>query len=263
MRERKSRNFAALIGLVLAFVPTAKADPLQSLKPAGVETVAEVIDGDTLVLADQRQVRLVGLQAPKLPLGRKDFRPWPLGEEAKQTLEEIAGGRRVSLFHGGAEVDRHGRMLAHLRRDDGLWVQGEMLRRGMARVYSFKDNRALVPEMLTIEAQARQARRGIWALGFYRVRDVADPGPMDSFQLVEGKVAEVAEVKGRTYLNFGADWKTDFTATIDAGDRRLFAAAKVKVADLQGKRVRLRGWLYPRNGPMIDLTHPEQIELLE
>jgi len=27
--------------------------------------------------------------------------------------------------------------------------------------------------------------------------------------------------------------------------------------------VRVRGWLKPRNGPMIEASHPEQIELLE
>jgi micrococcal nuclease len=260
---RKSRILAGLIGSILSFAPAAKGDPLLSLRSADADMVAEVVDGDTLILADQRQVRLVGLQAPKLPLGRKDFRAWPLAEEAKRALEDIAGSRRVSLLHGGVDIDRHGRVLAHLRRDDGLWIQGEMLRRGMARVYSFRDNRALVPEMLNIEAQARAARRGIWALPFYRIRDASDPGPMDSFQLIEGRVAEVAEATGRTYLNFGADWKTDFTAAIDARDRRLFTATGIKLADLKDKRVRLRGWLYARNGPMIDLTHPEQIELLE
>ena len=263
-RLRESCFLASVAGLVyLLLTPFAAADPLRSLRSAGTQKVAEIIDGDTLVLADKRQVRLAGLQAPKLPLGRKDFRPWPLAEEAKRALEEIAAGREVSLMHGGAEVDRHERVLAHLRRDDGLWIQGEMLRRGMARVYTFKDNRALAAEMLALEKEAREARRGIWAVPFYRIRTVTDPGPMDSFQLIEGNVADVAEVRGRTYLNFGEDWKTDFTATIDSGDRRLFASAGIKPAELKGKRLRLRGWVYPRNGPMIDLTHPEQIELLD
>ena len=39
--------------------------------------VVEVIDGDTVVLEDGRQVRLVGIQAPKLALGRPGFRAWP------------------------------------------------------------------------------------------------------------------------------------------------------------------------------------------
>src|SRR3546814_5034081 len=49
---------------------------------AGAEAVT-VIDGDTLTLADGREIRLVGIQAPKLALGRTGFQPWPLAEEAK------------------------------------------------------------------------------------------------------------------------------------------------------------------------------------
>jgi hypothetical protein len=32
---------------------------------------------------------------------------------------------------------------------------------------------------------------------------------------------------------------------------------------LQGVRLRARGWLRSFNGPLIDITHPEQIEVLE
>ena len=32
---------------------------------------------------------------------------------------------------------------------------------------------------------------------------------------------------------------------------------------MEGKRIRVRGWLRSYNGPVIDVTHPEQIELLD
>jgi len=32
---------------------------------------------------------------------------------------------------------------------------------------------------------------------------------------------------------------------------------------LEGRRVRVRGWIYERNGPTMDLTHPEQVEMLD
>ena len=31
---------------------------------------------------------------------------------------------------------------------------------------------------------------------------------------------------------------------------------------LEGKRIRVRGWLRSWNGPQIEASHPEQIELL-
>ena len=91
--------------------------------------VVEVIDGDTLVLSNGAEVRLVGTQAPKIALGRKDFHDWPLGAEAKALLEELALKQTVGLAYGGRRIDRHGRTLAQLYRADGLWLQGEMVGR--------------------------------------------------------------------------------------------------------------------------------------
>jgi hypothetical protein len=45
--------------------------------------------------------------------------------------------------------------------------------------------------------------------------------------------------------------------------RKLFRGAGVDPAGLDGRRIRVRGWLRSRNGPMIEATHPEQIELLD
>ncbi len=227
--------------------------------------VAEVVDGDTVMLDSGAEVRLVGIQAPKLPLGRPNFPAWPLADRAKAVLEELSLGRRVTLSYGGLRVDRYGRRLAHLHRDDGLWLQGEMLRRGLARVYSFPDNRAVVAEMLALERAARARRRGIWDDPFYAERS-AEPVhalPLESFELVVGRVVDVEVVRGRAYLNFGADWRSDFTVSAAPAVRRLFERDGRDLTALEGRTIRVRGWLTWRNGPMIELTHPEQIEVLD
>ncbi len=224
--------------------------------------VADVVDGDTLTLDDGREVRLVGLMAPKLSLGRARVPTEPLAEESKAALAALALGQPVTLWFGGAREDRYGRHLAHLHLDAGRWVQGEMLRHGWARVYSFADNRARVAEMLALEAAARAARRGIWRLNAYRVLGVDDLADRaGTYQIVEGKVQAADEARGRTYLNFGADWRRDFTVSIAAADRRRFAGQAP--LSLSKKTVRVRGWVGSRNGPEIVVTHPEQIELLE
>ena len=147
---------------------------------------------------------------------------------------------------------------------NGKWIQGDLLLRGRARVYSFRDNRTLVSDMLTLELEARKADRGIWSHAFYRVRDTSETVEhLDSFQLVEGQVVDTAAVRGRIYLNFGEDWRSDFTVTISPKDKRRFQEESYELLALKGRRIRVRGWLHQRNGPMIDVTHPEQIELLE
>lgn len=256
------RSLLAILFLIWGTAPVA-AGPLVE---RGKAVVTAVVDGDTVLLDSaidgSNEVRLVGLQAPKLPLGRKGFKKWPLADQSKATLEELVLGRAVVLKSGGRGMDRHGRLLAHIF-VGSQWVQGAMLSRGMARVYSFADNRAAVTDMLALEAQARTAGRGIWANSWY---DLRNPENLDrligTFQLVEGVVFDAATVRGRTYLNFSENWREDFTVSLDKKAFALFGDAGVDPLSFRNKTIRVRGWLTKRNGPMIEVTHPEQIELL-
>ena len=257
-----------VLGCFVAFFliarPSAQDLPAE-LADGGVAVVRSVIDGDTVQLEDGREVRLVGVQAPKLPLGRKGFEAWPLAGEAKRQLEDLILGRAVRLAYGGLRTDRHRRQLAHLyREDDGLWVQGAILASGMGRTYSFPDNRALVAELLEQERAARADRLGIWDNGFYRILDHRDAAAaVDQFAVVEGRVVEAAVVRGRGFLNFGADFRDDFTVTLAPDTVDLFASEGVEVEHFEDRRIRVRGWVQWRNGPSISATHPEQIELLD
>lgn len=260
-------RFTVLMVFIFALATPASAETVH------IATVTEIVDGDTVLInppyKDGNEIRLVGIQAPKLPLGRKNFKAWPLSGDARDFMSELTLGKQVALSFGGSQRDRYGRWLAHLHlasgAQDGLWVQGEMLRQGLARVYSFPDNRALVEEMLTHEKDARQANRGIWALDYYAIRN-PDTDTLNrqlgTFQLIEGRVADAAKVKGTVYLNFGADWRTDFTVSLKYKAVRMFNKAGIDLLDLKGRSIRVRGWLSKRNGPMIKVTHLEQIERL-
>jgi micrococcal nuclease len=244
----------------LLMAPAAAAFPLPG--EAGGRVV-EVVDGDTVRLDNGREVRLVGIQAPKLPLGRRGFTTWPLAGEAKAELESLFAGKPVTLHYGGAREDRHGRLLAHITDGTGtLWAQGEMLKAGLARVYSFADNRAVVADMLALEREARAARRGIWRDPYYRIRKPEETSrDIETFQIVEGRVLQAATTRDRAYLNFGPDYRTDFTVAIARRDLKLFGRGFDPKA-FEGKTIRVRGWVKSLNGPMIEATHPEQIEVL-
>lgn len=262
------RRYAVIILLIWAGISPAIAGPPglpDGFQAAGQVKVQSVVDGDTVALTDGRQVRLVGIQAPKLSLGRDHVKDWPLAHEAKAALAKLVAGRAITLHRGETGEDRHGRVLAHLvRAPDHLWLQGEMLRLGLARVYTFPDNRRAAADMLALEHQARQARRGIWAHPYYAIRtpDTVNRR-LDRFEIVEGRIRAVAEVKGRLYLNFGDDWRDDFTVKVERKNRKLFRQAALDLTQWNGKLVRVRGWVTWQNGPLINATHPEQIELLE
>lgn len=259
------RIVGASLAILAAFLTLpGAAEELADLKPGPAGVVTEIIDGDTLridgVAAD---IRLIGLQAPKLPLGRKGFATWPLAEESRTALAGVVGGRRVSLRLGENARDRNGRTLAHVVRDDGLWIQGDMLRQGWARMYTFPDNRRLATEMRALEAEARTAKRGIWVHPFYAVRRAGDENlanDNDTFQIVIGRVAAAAKTKDRLFLNFGADFRSDFTASIGKRDWPAFAV--LDPLALTGAEIEVRGWISLRGGPAIDVTHPEQIAVL-
>ena len=150
--------------------------------------------------------------------------------------------------------------------DRRLWLQEALIAKGLARVYSFPDNRACVAELLAREAEARAEQRGLWGSSLYRVAGALDLKRLGrlthSYQLVEGTVVSVGEGGGRIYLNFAEDWRRDFTVSVDRKAAPAFAAAGIDLKGLAGKRLRVRGFLAWRNGPMIEASHPEQIELL-
>jgi endonuclease YncB( thermonuclease family) len=254
-------SLLAAAALLAGGAAMARERAVRATEAANEGVVRGVIDGDTLLLQSGVEVRLVGIQAPKLPLGRRGFRTWPLAAESRTALEGLTLRKHLTLSYGGREIDRNGRLLAQLTDDAGTWIQGAMLSRGMARVYTFADNRGRAAEMLALEREARAAKRGIWANAFYRVRTVDEaPELIDSFQLIEGRVLNVSVLRGRVYLNFGPDWRTDFTVTVAPGSVRRFERGAAGLRALAGARLRIRGWLQRYNGPMIEATHPEQIE---
>lgn len=249
-------------GWALIFTTGTAAQQRPSPEPVSSGTVQAIVDGDTLMLRSGVQVRLVGIQAPKLPLGRRAFKEWPLAAEAQAALVRLTSGKTLKLSYGGRKSDRHGRLLAHLTTPDGEWVQGILLTDGMARVYTFPDNRGRAAEMLALEKSAREARLGIWANTYYRIRTANDlDRDIGTFQLIEGTVIKTAIVRGRAYLNFGLNWRTDFTISISPKRMRRHWRDGPEVASYEGHTVRVRGWLKSFNGPLIEATHPEQIEI--
>jgi len=241
----------------------------QDLRMVPGGTVVQVTDGDTIVLDSGLVVRLIGTQAPKLPLGREAFPAWPLAEDAREALEKLALHRQVHLGYGGEEVDRYERALAHMfvETDNGeVWAQLYMVENGLARVYSFPDNRKCLDQLFAGEGRARAGRLGIWANAYYSTRAADRPGDLldrvGHYELVEGQVLLAEKNGSRVYLNFGRFWKEDFTAVIEAPALRLFAGGGFDPLMLEGALVRIRGWVDDRDGPRIEITHPEQIEVL-
>lgn len=264
----RSRFAALVLALSAAGLQPAAADC--DLVPQRTGVVAGVIDGETFALEDGGEVKLLGLLAPATPRWWKQTEPWPPTGAAKRELARLLDGQEVELRLDARQKDRRGHWLAQVfvtRGGDKIWVQSHMIENGFARAHSFSDNRACQRELQQREAVARAEAKGLWRRRAYRVADAARPDALkprvQTFQIVEGVVLGVGQTSRWTFLNFGSDRRRDFTVAIAARDAKAFAGSDVPLEALAGRRVRVRGWIERWNGPVIKVTHPEQIEVLE
>lgn len=266
-------GLAGLVALASAALPAIADETLPApcvLEPGPVRTVARVLDGETLVLDDGSGVRLIGALAPRARDAGAQAGAWPPETQAMQTLSNLVLGKRIKLAFGGRQKDRYGRFLAQVfleANGRSEWVQGTMLAAGQARAYGVPESFACVRELLAHEAEARRKRLGLWSNGVYRPMPAEQPGSLlkqrGKFERVIGTVASVGKTKSTTYLNFGTDWKSDFTVRIG----KAVLAANPEFArtldTLKSKTVVVRGWIERRNGPLIDVADVSQIEIVD
>jgi micrococcal nuclease len=116
--------------------------------------IVAVTDGDTVKLLtpehEQIRIRLAEIDAPE--------KRQPYGAKAKAELSGLCFGKTVRAAY--VNTDRYGRTVAHLYVEN-LDINADMIRRGAAWAYRkyLHD-----PSLLALEAQARNAGRGLWSL---------------------------------------------------------------------------------------------------
>ena len=84
-------------GCALIYATVAAAQHRPAPQPVLSGAVQSIVDSDTLVLRSGIQVRLVGIQAPKFPLGHRGFRARPLATEAKTALARLTSGKTLMI----------------------------------------------------------------------------------------------------------------------------------------------------------------------
>ncbi len=256
----RMRVAVAIVSLLL--VASAARAAADELAWSGPLMVAAVPAGDRLQLEDGREVRLAGI---RVPVADEEAGTPDLARAAQQALAERVAGRRVRLGVAPPASDRYGRLVAQVERvEDGLWLQGVLLEQGLAQVQTRPGEALRAAAMLARERAARAARRGLWRDPAFAPR-AADrlAGATGSFRIVRGEVVRVAPTERYLYLNFGSDWRRDFTVRLRRGELvDAFARSGIAVEQLAGRRLEVRGLVLEAGGPLIEVSHPEQIEVL-
>ncbi len=223
------------------------------LTPLGDAAIAAVQDNGAVMLNDGRELKLAGID---------------VAEGSRETLQSIIGQQPLRLERLGGETDRYGRVVAYaFPAQSDRSLQAALLAAGRARVAARIGSKPCAEALLTVERTARAEKRGLWADPNFA------PIPAENltllhaekghFALVEGKVLSVRESGATIYVNFGRRWTTDFTVIILKRQQRTFADAGVEPKKLEGHRIRVRGWIEQRSGPIVMAEAPEQIELID
>lgn len=239
---------AALIVLALLLPFGAVA------RNAASDVVRHVLDGDSLILADQRQVRLIGINAPEFG---KDGRPdEPLAVAARDRLRALVQGKAVQLQLETEERDHYGRWLAHLILADGTKLEEVLLKEGLVAAIAVPPNVTQVQRHQAAEALARKARRGLWAEAYFQPIPVSALTTKDTgFHFVRGRVTHVGRSKKFVYLDIGAH----FALRIAHADWRQYFNARPD--DWRGVTLVARGWISAQNGRLhMGIGHPAMLE---
>jgi micrococcal nuclease len=218
--------------------------------------IARITDGDLLGLDTGLRVRLAEIEAPAPGYdGREDE---PFAREAQTMLEAAAVGRQARLWYGGLTRDDYGRALAHvIARDEtgaDVWLNGLMIRQGAARVRTWPDNARRASRLLAFEQEARAAKRGLWSLDHWRIRQLDDLPGAPAFAIIEGPLAEIAYIPGDGTAHF-----SPAGIKLEIGERLRDTTPAVE----NGRRLRIRGRIDTRvDPPTIRISHWPQIEVL-
>lgn len=265
MRHSVILKKASLVGAF--FVSLLCVDLAQAFCPLRADlakvAVRQVVDGDTVRLADGRSIRLIGINAPEL--GRKGRSDEPFAVQSKRRLQALvdASDGRVGLLYGEQRKDRYGRTLAHLYNRQGRNLEAQLLGEGLGFMVAVAPNSALVSCQAQAERQARRQRLGVW-----RTEQVKTAGQLKSggFALLGGRVAGVQRNRGGLWLDL------DGGRVLRVAPELLGEFDVRALQRLEGQRVEARGWVIDRQGRgglksgqarwMLPLTHSAMLEVL-
>jgi endonuclease YncB( thermonuclease family) len=124
----------------------------------------QVVDGDSL-LRGNTDIRLYGIDAPEYRQScfDKSRIEYACGKQAATILRGLVKDQQVTC--SSIDTDRYGRAVS-ICKIDKLDLNAEMVRQGWAVAYS---KHSL--NYVAIEAEARRAKRGIWAGTFEEPED--------------------------------------------------------------------------------------------
>lgn len=242
--------------------------PFKDYRSDSPATITKVIDATTLYASNKKIFRLDGVRIPD-QFVPEDFAS-PFHDKALALMQDEFENKNIRLYIPRSLREFPENRFEHklgqiIREDNKLWAQKFLLENGLALAWPSPYTTEIWPLLLMAEKVAKESQIGLWARenGFsIQSPETVEPDAY-KLQIVEGEIYKLASVKNQLYLNFGENWRTDFTVTVPAELRKEYASRGYNMTNWQGKKIRVRGFVEEYNGPMIKITYADQIELIE
>ena len=136
----------------------------------GPYRVRWVVDGDTIVVdlnGTDTYIRLIGIDTPE-SVSYNVSENTEEGIIAAEYTKKLLRKKKVYLEYDKNTQDKYGRTLAYVFMEDKTTMANrEILRAGMAKVYSFKPNVKYEREFLKIQNEAKINQTGLWGTYYH------------------------------------------------------------------------------------------------
>ena len=236
--------------------------PLQTAKAISINQEAEVI------LDDGRHLKFADIFFPRTSTNEQ------IPKETIQFLKNHLNNKKIT-FLASEKPDRYRRIPAQIivNHMDGSqkWSQSHILKSGKALFMpepqkrarkDFCDSDGLKRSLQQHEKQNTSHKNTHPFAPVYTSDNKVLWQLEGNFAIIEGVVLKTHSSKNNIFLNFGVEWKSDFTAVVSADSKEPLQKHFESVSNLMGKRLKLRGFIDIYNGPSMRIDHPLQIEIL-
>jgi len=247
---------ASVFGFLAMSLALAEDDPACPSPGPGAGQVL-VADRDRIVTGNSQEIVLAGIVAISDPL-----MSGPDGPEAPLPLP---AAERFQLVAAGPP-DRYGRTPMLAFDAGGELLQARLLRAGRAVVRPGSGGTACTQALHAAEAAGRQAGAGLWRKPGI-VAKATDATSLSArvglYAVAEGRIVSIGYGSRMVFLDFGRNFRTDFTVMVQQSLVPRLLEAGIAVDSLAGRLVRVRGVIEESGGPAIRLTDPLALEILD
>lgn len=254
----------------LFLLPLALASALTVLlssRPVDYQDVIarKVIDGDTIELSNGQHVRYIGIDCPEKE--KKTTSGWrevhePFADEAKKLNEELVSGKPVRLEFDVQKKDKYNRLLAYCFVKEGqkeVLVQSELLKKGLAYLYTFPPNIKYVDVLVVSLQEAKKKKAGIWSFDL-NIDSKEASKFIGERKMISGKIRKTRSTAKTIRLAMDG-----LLVVIFKNDLGLFQRAGIDPAQFyKGRTVKVFGLIKEYQGePEIIVSNPWQIETVD